>query len=138
MLSSSASSTVLFLFKKYLGVGCLGLQNRYIYVMYFMQLTYVVFTSLSLSLNFFGILTIVGIEVWLTLYIVVNTFSATVMSEFSGNWEGSRTLCSIYCTCLVFLASAYLSCSSLRGALGCVEMLTETITGSWYPPFLGR
>ena len=64
--------------------------------------------------------------------------SATVLSRSSGNREGSHILYRRYCSCLVFIVSAYLSCASLRGASEYVGMWTVIIIGSQNLSFLGR
>ena len=53
---------------------------------------------------------------------ILRLASVTVVSMFSGSWDGARTLCSRYSASLVFIVFAYLLCASQWGyqvVLGC-------------------
>ena len=62
-------------------------------------------------------------------FVILKPASATVVSRFSGKWEGLITVYNRYSSFLVPLPSTYLSCASLRYDHDCVGMLTTTITG---------
>ena len=64
--------------------------------------------------------------------------STAVLSRSSINREGSRTLYSRYCSCLMLIVFVNLSCASLSGTSECVEMWTVVIIRSRDSSFLGR